>query len=136
MYAVAVLAEQPLSPLDAAQVAGLHDGLDEPVRYHLLVPGNPAAAAAAADLLGSKSGHESVAEVEPGEPLDALTAVVQRHQAAEVIVLTGSHPLREALHRDWASQARHRLGLPTLHLLEHETFDEQSAGLGEGNQVL
>jgi hypothetical protein len=44
--------------------------------------------------------------------------------------------VREALHRDWASQVRSKLHLPTLHLLEHESFNEQSAGLGEGNSGL
>lgn len=140
MYDVAVLAEQPLSALDAAQVTGLHDGLEEPVRYHLLVPGNEAASTAGAELLraeGGRHGHDAVpAPAGSGDPVDALVEVVERTGSVEIIVLTASHPVQETLHRDWASQVRRRLGLPTLHLLEHETFEEQAAGQGEGNQVL
>jgi hypothetical protein len=140
MYAVAVLAEQPLSAIDAEQVAGLHVGLDEPVRYHVLIPGDAAATAAAAEALqqlGAARSAEAVAEVAgKPDPVDALTEIAQRSGAAEVIVLTSSHPVREALHRDWTSQVRSKLHLPTLHLLEHESFNEQSAGLGEGNSGL
>lgn len=139
MYDVAVLAERPLSALDADQVTSLHAGLDEPVRYSVLVPGDAAAGAAGAELLRTRGGAGAKAVPAPdvdGDPVDGLVEVVQRSGAAEIIVLTASHPLRDALHRDWASQIRRRLDLPTLHLLEHETFDEQSAGQGEGNQVL
>ncbi len=140
MYAVAVLAEQPLSAIDAKQVAGLHLGLDDQVRYHVLVPGDPDAAAAAADVLrqaGRARSADAVAEVaDSADPVAGLTEVAQRVGAAEVIVLTSSHPVREALHRDWTSQVRSKLHLPTLHLLEHESFNEQSAGLGEGNSGL
>jgi hypothetical protein len=140
MYDVAVLAEQPLSALDAAQVTGLHEGLDEPVRYHVLVPGNEAATRTAAELIEieGRSGHcNAVPErADSSDPVDALVEVVERTGAAEVIVLTASHPVRETLHRDWASQVRRRVDLPTLHLLEHESFEEQSAGRGEGNQLL
>jgi hypothetical protein len=140
MYPVAVLAEQPLSAIDAEQVAGLHVGLDEPVRYHVLIPGDENAAAAAAGVLrelGRSRSAEAVAEsAGSSDPVDALTEIARRTGAAEVIVLTGSHPVREALHRDWTSQVRSRLHLPTLHLLEHESFNEQSAGLGEGNSGL
>jgi len=60
-----------------------------------------------------------------------------RWRATEADAATDVDPvMREALHRDWASQVRSRLHLPTLHLLEHESFNEQSAGLGEGNSVL
>jgi hypothetical protein len=140
MYAVAVLAEQPLSVIDAEQVAGLHVGLDEPVRYHVLIPGAHDATVAAAEQLrklGQARSTEVVAEVvDSSDPVAGISEVAERAGAAEVIVLTSSHPLREALHRDWTSQVRNRLHLPTLHLLEHESFNEQSAGLGEGNSVL
>ncbi|WP_019146460.1 hypothetical protein [Aeromicrobium massiliense] len=38
MYDVALLIEHQLEPLDADQVMSLHEGLDEPVTYHLLLP--------------------------------------------------------------------------------------------------
>ena len=43
-YDVVLLVEQPLSEQDARQVRGLHDTLEEHVRYHLLLPVEDAAA--------------------------------------------------------------------------------------------
>ena len=37
-YDVVLLVEQELSAADAAQVRSLHEGLDEPVTYHVLLP--------------------------------------------------------------------------------------------------
>ena len=42
-YAVVLLVEQELSTLDAHQVRGLHEDIDEPVRYHVLLPVEDAA---------------------------------------------------------------------------------------------
>src|SRR4051794_8758382 len=42
-YDVVVLAEQPLSAQDARQVRSLHEGVEYPVRYHLLLPVDDAA---------------------------------------------------------------------------------------------
>ena len=47
--------------------------------------------------------------------------------ASEAIVLTRPHVVAEFFHLDWTSKARRRIGVPVLHLLEHETF----AGQGE-----
>lgn len=38
MYNVALLIERPLADLDADQVVALHEGIDELVTYHLLLP--------------------------------------------------------------------------------------------------
>ena len=38
MYDVALLIERQLTGLDADQVVALHEGLDDTVRYHLLLP--------------------------------------------------------------------------------------------------
>lgn len=38
MFDVALLIERQLEPLDAEQVIALHEGLDDTVRYHLLLP--------------------------------------------------------------------------------------------------
>src|ERR1043165_3192857 len=43
-YAVVLLVEQPLSVADAVQVRGLHEEVEEPVRYHVLMPVEDAAA--------------------------------------------------------------------------------------------
>ncbi|MER6348430.1 indole-3-glycerol phosphate synthase [Streptomyces sp. NPDC001595] len=52
-------------------------------------------------------------------PLDALKALVQETGADEVIVLTDPHYVEEFFHRDWASRARHRVGVPVLKLFSH-----------------
>ena len=48
----------------------------------------------------------------------------------EAIILTRPHIVSEFFHLDWTSKARRRLGVPILHLLEHENFDEQAEGYG------
>lgn len=39
--------------------------------------------------------------------------------ADEVIVLTDPHYVEEFFHRDWASRARHKVGVPVLKLFSH-----------------
>jgi hypothetical protein len=63
-------------------------------------------------------------------PVDALAALVTSVDAREAIILTRPHVVSEFFHLDWTSKARRRLGVPILHLLEHETFDEQAEGYG------
>lgn len=65
-------------------------------------------------------------------PIDALTAEVAAIDGREAIILTRPHVVAEFFHLDWTSQARRKLGVPVLHLLEHESIEEQSAGGGEG----
>ncbi|MEU2280867.1 indole-3-glycerol phosphate synthase [Streptomyces sp. NPDC013178] len=52
-------------------------------------------------------------------PLDALRGVVDEVDADEVIVLTDPHYVEEFFHRDWASRARHKVGVPVLKLFSH-----------------
>ena len=65
-------------------------------------------------------------------PVDALAALVTAVDAREAIILTRPHVVAEFFHVDWTSRARRKLGVPVLHLIEHENFDEQSSGSGEG----
>jgi hypothetical protein len=171
-YDVVLLVEQPLSAQDAEQVVALHEGVEEDVRYHLLLPVEDAAARvesamgsltsgdalvaapmmldqdevaqiqrelldqARADLKVSvaaleRAGGTATGELVTAEPISALAAKVPQVGAAEVIVLTRPHVVAEFFHVDWSSRARRKLGVPVLHLLEHETFDEQAGG-GEG----
>ncbi|MGZ4475379.1 MAG: hypothetical protein ACXVWW_06710, partial [Nocardioides sp.] len=65
------------------------------------------------------------------EPIESLVATVKKIDGREVIILTRPHVVAEFFHVDWTAQARRKLGVPVLHLLEHETFEEQ-AGEGEG----
>jgi len=43
-YDVVLLVEEPLTDLDAEQVRGLHTAIEDPVRYHVLIPVDDAAA--------------------------------------------------------------------------------------------
>jgi hypothetical protein len=171
-YDVVLLVEQPLSRQDAEQVRGLHLDVEEPVRYHVLLPVEDAAARvesamgsiAASEVLASPAlmmdsenieavqrelleqaradlsvccdritdaGGDVVGEVVSADPIEALAFKVDQVGAAEAIILTRPHVVAEFFHLDWTSRARRKLGVPVLHLLEHETFDEQAGG-GEG----
>ncbi|WP_341926427.1 hypothetical protein [Nocardioides psychrotolerans] len=172
-YDVVLLIEQELSPADAAQVRSLHEGLDDPVTYHVLLPLEDAAARIEASM-GSLSGGEMIASpamamsdvdleavrkdcedrsaaelrstiaaleaagatigsstVVTDPPIDSLAAKVTEVDGREAIILTRPHVVAEFFHLDWTSRARRKIGVPVLHLLEHENFDEQSGG-GEG----
>jgi hypothetical protein len=171
-YDVVLLVEQPLSLQDARQVRGLHEDIDEHVRYHVLLPVEDAAARvesamgslAASEVLASpalvmdetdleniqhelledarrelseslerlmETGADAVGDNLSIDPIDALAAKVPAVDAREAIILTRPHVVSEFFHLDWTSRARRKIGVPVLHLLEHETFDEQAGG-GEG----
>ena len=82
-----------------------------------------------AHLTATGSQAKGIVTGEP--PVDALVALVSAVDAREAIVITSPHLVAEFFHLDWTSKARRKLGVPVLHLLEHENFDEQ-AGEGEG----
>jgi len=71
-------------------------------------------------------------EVVDGSPVDALAAKITAVDGREAVVLTEPHTVASFFHVDWASQARRQLGIPVLHLLEHENLDEQAGGGGQG----
>ncbi|HXH79035.1 hypothetical protein [Nocardioides sp.] len=77
------------------------------------------------------AGGQAVGEVTSEPPVDALASKVSAVDAREVIVLTRPHLVAEFFHVDWTSRARRKIGVPVLHLLEQENFDEQAGG-GEG----
>jgi hypothetical protein len=175
-YDVVLLVEQALTDADARQVRSLHEGIDEPVTYHVLLPVDDAAARIEA-ALGSVSGHDLVpgpalgmpppdlaeiaqetkddakaalattlaaleaagaaatGQLVADHPIDALAAKVAEVDGREAIILTSPHVVAEFFHVDWSSQARRKIGVPVLHLLEHENFDEQAGG-GEGATVI
>lgn len=171
-YDVVLLIEQALTPADAAQVRSLHEGLDEPVTYHVLLPLEDAAARietamgslSAGEMMASPAlamsdaemealrkdcldrsttdlqatldaltaaGADATGQVVGGPPIEALGAKVKEVDGREAIILTRPHVVAEFFHLDWTSQARRKIGVPVLHLLEHENFDEQAGG-GEG----
>ncbi|MEU2600797.1 indole-3-glycerol phosphate synthase [Streptomyces hirsutus] len=65
------------------------------------------------------AGHVAEGRLIENHPLDALRAMVQEAGADEVIVLTDPHYVEEFFHRDWASRARHKVGVPVLKLFSH-----------------
>lgn len=172
MYNVIVLAEQAMTPADAAEVVSLHDGIEDTRHYHVLIPcdnaqlrvesalGSLAASetlvapvivgtavdteeaqrqldsearmAVATSVAAIKSlGQQASGDFTSDDPIDSLDDVVSTHAADEVIIMTRHHVVQEFLHLDWTSKARRRLGVPVLHLVEHETLDAEAAN-GQG----
>ena len=171
-YDVVLLIEQPFTAQDATNLRRLHEDIEDPVRYHVMLPVEDASSRveSAMGTLGTgevlttppvsmdesdldglerelldtcRAGVETtIAVIEQAggratgdpvttDPIQALIAKVGEVDAAEVIILTRPHVVRDFFHLDWTSKARRKLGVPVLHLLEHENFDEQ-AGEGEG----
>lgn len=77
------------------------------------------------------AGHDSTGEFSSDDPIHSLDRVVAEQQADEVIVMTRPHVVAEFLHIDWASKARRKLGVPVLHLVEHEPLDAEAVN-GQG----
>jgi hypothetical protein len=65
------------------------------------------------------AGAQAIGEIVEQHPLDVLGSVVEQVQADEVVVLTAPHLVEEFFHRDWASRARHKVGVPVLKLFAH-----------------
>lgn len=171
-YDVVLLVEQALTDLDATQVRSLHEEIEDPVLYHVLVPVEESATRIEAgmgslatgevlvapallsdpetlenlqqDLLEiareavrtsiaviEAAGGRAVGDIVTVDPIEGLSTKVSQVDAREAIILTRPHVVTEFFHLDWTSRARRKLGVPVLHLLEHERFDEQ-AGDGEG----
>ncbi|MFD7555261.1 MULTISPECIES: indole-3-glycerol phosphate synthase [unclassified Streptomyces] len=66
-----------------------------------------------------KKGANVIGQIIERHPLDKLKSVVEETGADEVIVLTAPHFVEEFFHRDWASRARHKVGVPVLKLFAH-----------------
>nr|WP_203644745.1 indole-3-glycerol phosphate synthase [Streptomyces sp. SID14478] len=66
-----------------------------------------------------QAGSAAVGRIVEDHPLDALKALVDEVKADEVIVLTDPHYVEEFFHRDWASRARHKVGVPVLKLFSY-----------------
>jgi hypothetical protein len=171
-YHVVLLVERALTALDARQVRSLHDSMEQPVHYTVLLPLEDAAARiesamgslAAGEVMSSPAmvmsdvdldavrqdckersdrdlglcldalraaGATAEGKVVTAPPIDALADAIAEVDGREAIILTRPHVVAEFFHLDWTSKARRKIGVPVLHLLEHETFDEMAGG-GEG----
>src|SRR3954466_4821554 len=97
-YTVVLLVEQALTDADAAQVRSLHEGLDDDVRYHVLLPVEDAAArveaamgAVSADTMNAPrlpldpDAVETVREESERESSRALAATLAALRAAGAI---------------------------------------------------
>jgi hypothetical protein len=62
------------------------------------------------------TGAPAEGEVVSDDPVTALERAVAAHTADEVQIVTVPHAVEDTLHRDWASKARERLGVPVLHV--------------------
>ncbi|MBP0456706.1 indole-3-glycerol phosphate synthase [Streptomyces montanisoli] len=81
---------------------------------------HPARVALAHSLTALRgAGTEATGQVVEKHPLDRLKSAVEESGADEVIVLTEPHYVEEFFHRDWASRARHQVGVPVLKLFAH-----------------
>lgn len=76
------------------------------------------------------TGAEAVGQVVEDHPLDLLRSIVDETGADEVIVLTTPHFVEEFFHRDWASRARHMVGVPVLKLFSHAADDQPQQPAG------
>jgi hypothetical protein len=82
---------------------------------------NPASAALEQTLRHLRAaGATAEGQVVEENPLDLLRSTVKEQGADEVVVLTAPHFVEEFFHRDWASQARHKVGVPVLKLFAQE----------------
>ncbi len=84
-YAVVLLVEENLTPADAARVHSLHEGIDGPVTYHVLMPIDDGRARVQAALAASGG---MAPDLVPGRPLplddiDPEELVAEARTAAE-----------------------------------------------------
>lgn len=104
MYDVALLIERQLNDLDADQIVALHEGLEDTVAYHLLLPVQPSAAILTASM-GSLGGQ--IPMTEPGvleevqqeivragqSELDASAALLKARGSEVTALLTEDDPI-------------------------------------------
>ncbi|MGY4766551.1 hypothetical protein ACXC9Q_06505 [Kribbella sp. CWNU-51] len=72
-------------------------------------------------------GQDAEGGITHERPIDALVATVDHVQGQEVIILTRAHVVAEFFHLDWTNSARRHLGVPVLHLLEHDQQPNEPA---------
>ncbi len=85
-YEVVLLAEQPLTPQDAQQVRSLHEGIEDPVRYHLLLPVDDAAGRveSAMGVLGSGDALVAPPVVVAPEAVEDMQRELLAHARADL----------------------------------------------------
>jgi len=99
--------------------------LNRAVHEHDEPHGGVAVSTAAAELEHTlqqlrAAGAEATGRVVAEHPLQGLTSLVEQVSADEVIVLAAPQWIEGLFHRDWASQARHKVGVPVLQLFAQQ----------------
>ena len=79
MYDVALLIERQLNELDADQIIALHEGLEDTVRYHLLLPVQPSAAVL--DGIDGRARRTDIPMTEPDVLEDVQNEIVKAGQS-------------------------------------------------------
>ncbi|MEU3981083.1 indole-3-glycerol phosphate synthase [Streptomyces sp. NPDC026672] len=113
-------ADRLLRAIDDIALGELDDAAREgatPEGAEAKEPAEQALAVSLAALRAGGGGAEG--RLVEDHPLDALKSLVEEVGADEVIVLTDPHYVEEFFHRDWASRARHKVGVPVLKLFSH-----------------
>ena len=106
MYDVALLIERQLSDLDAEQVVALHEGLDDTVVYHLLLPVDTSASMLASSMSALGGGQimtiadaDMIADVQNElslagrAELDASAALLTSRSQQVTVTLTEDDPI-------------------------------------------
>jgi hypothetical protein len=90
MYDVTLLIERQLTDLDADQVISLHEGLDDTVRYHLLLPVDSSAAMLASSMSALGGGQiMTIADADVvGDVQEELSSAGQSELDASAALLT------------------------------------------------
>lgn len=113
-------ADRLLRAIDGVAMGELDDAAKEkdvPEGRDATEPGEQALQVSLAAL--HQAGCEAEGRLVEDHPLDALKSLVDEIGADEVIVLTDPHYVEEFFHRDWASRARHKVGVPVLKLFSY-----------------
>lgn len=90
MFEVALMIERQLEAIDADQILALHEGLEDSVKYHLLLPIESSAAIMSASL--SALGGGEIMPLASGDDLAEVSAEIRRlgeeELAASIALLT------------------------------------------------
>nr|MCW2727925.1 hypothetical protein [Aeromicrobium sp.] len=130
MFDVALLIERQLKDLDADQIIALHEGLDDTVRYHLLLPVDSSPAVlmtsmgalggqvmSLADPLLSDEAKDSIEEAGQAE-LDASAALLVSRGQQVTATLTEDEPIEALLALVQATQSSEVIILTEPHIVK------------------
>lgn len=120
MYDVTLLVESQLEDIDADQIVALHEGLEDTVRYHLLMPVENSTATLASSMSALGGGHVA-AVPDPSVIEEMQDSVEQAGQAA----LDASMALLNARGQETTGQLVDTDPIDTLTALVAETASSE-----------